>query len=199
MPRILRKAATTRRPRRPATPYVAFLRAINVGGHVVTMDKLKTVFRSLGFDNVETFIASGNVIFESDKAADAALERRIATALEKTLGYEVATFVRSLDEIAAIAAHQPFPTAAHATARTFCVGFLAEPLTAEGERLLMAMKTEVDDFRVRGREVYWLCKTGQAESMFTNAGFEKRTKTRATYRNMNTVKRLHAKYPPRSS
>jgi uncharacterized protein (DUF1697 family) len=69
--------------------YVAFLRAINVGGHIVKMDALRRHFASLGFDDVETFIASGNVIFQSRSTAAAALERRIEACLEERLGYEV--------------------------------------------------------------------------------------------------------------
>jgi len=57
--------------------YIAFLRAINVGGHTVKMDHLRSLFEALGFSNVETFIASGNVIFESKSKSTRALERRL--------------------------------------------------------------------------------------------------------------------------
>jgi uncharacterized protein (DUF1697 family) len=177
--------------------YVAFLRAINVGGHVVKMDRLQTVFEKIGHAKVETFIASGNVVFESRSKATAALERAIEKALEKALGYEVATFVRTTEEVAAIAGRQPFTSERAKSARAFSVGFLAEPLSAEGEKTLMAMRTSVDDFHVHGREIYWLCQTGQSESTFTNVRFEKAAKVKATYRGMNTIQRLAAKYPPR--
>ena len=64
----------------PSVRYVAFLRAINVGGHVVKMDRLRRIFESMRFRNVETFIASGNVIFEAAGNADV-LERRIEKGL----------------------------------------------------------------------------------------------------------------------
>ncbi|HXV86130.1 MAG TPA: DUF1697 domain-containing protein [Gemmatimonadales bacterium] len=67
--------------------YVAFLRAINVGGHVVTMDRLRHLFGELGLDGVATFIASGNVVFRTGARNTAALERRIAPHLEDALGY----------------------------------------------------------------------------------------------------------------
>src|SRR5688500_12178257 len=91
------------------TIYVAFLRGINVGGHTVKMDALKKAFEALGFENVSTFIASGNVIFESSAKKTETLEKKIETALEKELGYEVATFLRTDKQVAAIAEHDAFP------------------------------------------------------------------------------------------
>src|SRR4051794_37291900 len=104
---------TTRTPRPVPTRYIAFLRAINVGGHVVKMDALRTHFEALRLVNVETFIASGNVIFDAptlDAASSdaASLEQEIERRLEKKLGYEVATFLRTPRELAAVAAQQPF-------------------------------------------------------------------------------------------
>ena len=71
--------------------YFAFLRAINVGGHTVKMDYLRALFEALGFANVETFIASGNVIFETKSKDTNALQREIEKHLHQALGYEVAT------------------------------------------------------------------------------------------------------------
>jgi uncharacterized protein (DUF1697 family) len=173
--------------------YVAFLRAINVGGHVVKMDRLKSLFESAGHARVETFIASGNVVFESRSTATAKLERAIERALEEALGYEVATFIRTDEEVAAIAGRQLFSPEAVKAARAFSVGFLTEPLSREGEKILMGMRTPIDDFRVHGREVYWLCQTGQSDSTFSNVRFEKAVKVKATYRGMNTIQRLAAK------
>ncbi len=88
--------------------FVAFLRAVNVGGRVVKMGELRTLFESLGLRSVETFIASGNVIFESNGRSVPSLERRIEDHLRKALGYEVKTFVRTDAEVAAIAKYKPF-------------------------------------------------------------------------------------------
>jgi uncharacterized protein (DUF1697 family) len=75
--------------------YIAFLRAINVGGHTVKMETLRSLFETFGFSEVETFLASGNVIFESPEQDRTALESMIASGLQKALGYEVATFIRT--------------------------------------------------------------------------------------------------------
>jgi len=74
--------------------YVAFLRAINVGGHTVKMDHLRGLFEALSFSNVETFIASGNVIFDTKSKDQQTLERKIEKHLRETLGYAVTTFDR---------------------------------------------------------------------------------------------------------
>lgn len=176
------------------TRYVAFLRAINVGGHVVKMDVLRGCFESLGLAGVETFIASGNVIFESRVAA-AALERRIEACLRESLGYEVATFLRTDAEVAAIALHRPFPAPALAAAAALNVGLLTEPLSAAAKRTLMKFCTDVDDFHVHDRQIYWICRNRQSESKFTNAAMERSCAVRATFRGINTIRKLAAKYP----
>jgi uncharacterized protein (DUF1697 family) len=173
---------------------IAFLRAINVGGHNVTMAELRGLFEGLAFMEVETFIASGNVIFESRSADITALQREIERQLLRSLGYEVSTFLRTVPEVAAVAGYKPFNQSQLSSATAFNVGFVAHPLSAEAEKSLMALKTGIDDFHVHGREVYWLCKTKQSDSKFSNTRFEKILKARATWRNVNTVVRLAAKY-----
>lgn len=176
--------------------FIAFLRAINVGGHNVTMEKLRALFEGLGFKDVETFIASGNVIFTSNSKNAGALERKVEDHLHKSLGYEVKTFLRTESELAAIAQHAPFKRGEVESAAAVCVGFLTEPLAAESRKSLMALRSEIDDFHVRGREVYWLCKLKQSDSKFSNMLFEKTVKVRVTFRGTNTVARLAAKYAP---
>ena len=80
--------------------FIAFLRAINVGrGRTVKMRSLRQVFESLGFSKVATFIASGNVVFETTTKKTKAFERKIERALKEVLGYEVRTFVWGRDRI----------------------------------------------------------------------------------------------------
>jgi uncharacterized protein (DUF1697 family) len=175
---------------------IAFLRAINVGGHTVTMARLREEFEALGLKDVATFIASGNVIFTSRSADLPALEKKIEARLRASLGYEVATFVRTDAEVAAIAAYKAFKDSQVESAGAFCVGFLDRPLDAAAARGLMAFKTEIDDFHTNGREVYWLCKKRQSESTFNNVNMERKLKVRATFRGINTVARLAAKHGP---
>ena len=88
------------------TRYIAFLRAINVGGHTVKMDILRQLFEELGLSKVETFIASGNVIFETPSQNERELEERIQAKLHASLGYQVATFLRTDQEVASIVTYQ---------------------------------------------------------------------------------------------
>jgi uncharacterized protein (DUF1697 family) len=173
---------------------IAFLRAINVGGHNVTMLALREIFETLGLKEVETFIASGNVIFSSRSKDIRALEQKIENQLLRSLGYEVKVFLRTVPEVAAIARYKPFDESQQSLAAALNVAFLADPLSAEAEKSVISFKTEIDDFHVHGREVYWLCKTKQSDSKFSNTRFEKMLKARATWRNINTVVRLAAKY-----
>ncbi len=178
--------------------YIAFLRAINVGGRTVRMEELRAVFASLGFSNVATFIASGNVIFDSGRSDAAALEGQVETHLKQSLGYEVATFLRTPAELAAIARHTAFPSSELQDGASLYIAFLHEPPTAEGEQKLMGFRTDVDDFHVHGREVYWLCKIKMSESAFSGALLERTLGTPATLRNVSTINKLVAKYPAAS-
>jgi uncharacterized protein (DUF1697 family) len=158
--------------------YVAFLRAINVGGHVVKMDRLRALFEELKLAKVETFIASGNVIFES-RAAAASLETRIAKHLRDALGYEVATFLRTREELEPIAARTD----------EFYVGFLhAAPSPA-----VLKLQSPDDELSIDGRELYWKPRLGAGQSVLTNAKLEKALGAPITFRNVTTVRKLVAK------
>jgi len=174
--------------------YFAFLRAINVGGHTVKMDHLRELFESLGFSNVETFIASGNVIFETRSKDAGALEKLIERKLKDTFGFEVITFLRSDSELAVIANYKPFPTPQMESAAALNVAFLSAPLDDREKKLLSSLKTDIDDFHAHGREVYWLCINKQSESKFSNTVFERTLGRRATFRGINTVRKMAEKY-----
>ena len=174
--------------------FIAFLRAINVGGHTVRMDHLRQLFESLGFSGVETFIASGNVVFETTSRNAKALERKIEKRLREALGYEVATFVRTGTELADIANYRPFRQSKLDDAVALNIAFLAEPLDDTSQKKLMALRTDIDDFHVHGREIYWLCRRKQSESTFSNAVLEKTLGRSSTLRGADTVKKIAAKY-----
>jgi uncharacterized protein (DUF1697 family) len=174
--------------------HIAFLRAINVGGHTVKMDHLRQLFESLGFSSVETFIASGNVVFETTSVNAQILEKSIGDTLRETLGYEVATFIRTDVELADIANHRPFSQSALDAAAALNIAFLADALDDKSVQKLMALITEIDDFHVHGREIYWLCRKKQSESTFSNAVIEKTLGRQSTLRGANTVKKMASKY-----
>jgi len=176
------------------TKHFAFLRAINVGGRNVKMDRLREIFTSMGFTNVETFIASGNIIFDSKSKDVDKLMKKIENALLETLGFEVAVFIRSDSELVGIAGYMPFPKPQMDSATALNVAFLSEPLDVESKKLVMALKSDIDNFHVHGREVYWLCLEKQSDSKFSNAALEKTLGAKSTIRGLNTVRKLADKY-----
>ncbi len=181
------------------TRYIAFLRAINVGGHTVKMADLRTLFEALGFSEVETFIASGNVIFSEKSKNVAALQRRIEAHLRESFGFEVATFIRTDAEVTAAARHQAFSDSALKSAVALNVAFLAEPLEEGATQALRSLSTGTDHFHIHGREIYWLSRMRQSESVISNAVIEKKIHAKSTLRGMNTLLKLSAKYAPEAS
>jgi uncharacterized protein (DUF1697 family) len=174
--------------------YFAFLRAINVGGHTVTMETLRRLCESFGLSNVETFIASGNLIFQTDNPDPAALELKIASGLQRDLGYEVTTFIRSDAELAGIAAYQAFAQSERNTAEAFNIAFLSGSLDDTARKKLMSLTSTIDRFVPHGREIYWLCRKKQSESTFSNAVLEKTLGVRSTLRGGNTIQKMVARY-----
>jgi len=169
--------------------YVALLRAINVGGHVVKMEKLRALFEQLGFSNVETVIASGNVLFSSSARNAAALETKIERHLAAALGYEVTTFIRAPREMNDVATRDPFPGQVR-EGHTLSVAFLKEhPGKAVAERL-HGMRTDYDELLVHGRELYWLARGRTSDSKVWRTPMEKVLGGPATSRNVTTVRRL---------
>lgn len=176
---------------------MALLRAINVGGHVVPMARLRELFAALKFADVATVIASGNVLFTARSGTPDQLERRIETHLQQSLGYEVATFLRSADELADVVAHQPFPADAPLDAgHALSVLFLKGPLSTPARAALLSLRTPTDDFHVRGREAYWLCRGRVSDSKVTGAKIEKAVGGPATARNITTVRKLATAVAP---
>jgi len=177
--------------------YVAFLRGINLGKRRIKMDRLRALFEELGFENVETFIASGNVFFESKVRDDLKLALQIERHLAKSLGYEADTFVRTIDEISAIVAFRPFSkTDLENPANTIHVGFLKKALDAEAARKLAACRTAVDEFCVAGREFYWLCRIKSHESKVWNSPAMKAAALPSvTLRNLTTLRKLSTPTP----
>jgi uncharacterized protein (DUF1697 family) len=173
--------------------YVALLRAINVGGHTVKMDALRAMFEALGLSRVETVIASGNVLFDASGSA-AVLERKIEKHLAGALGYEVATFLRSSDEMHAAAALEPFRgLGVLPPGQSRHVGFLKQSFAGPAARDVAALSDTLNSFHASGREVHWHARDRDSFLKLAGASLEKRLGGSATFRNLNTVRRLAEK------
>ena len=178
--------------------YVAFLRGINLGRRRIKMDRLRAEFVALKFDQVDTFIASGNVLFASRQRDALALGRRIETHLLGALGYPVDTFVRTRSDVATLAALRPFPPAdMDPPENTIHCGFLREPLSAAQTRGLLACRTAVDEFRVIGREYFWLCRRikSHESKIWSSPELRALKLPSSSLRNLTTIRRLAVEFP----
>ena len=176
------------------TRYVAFLRAINVGGRVVKMQTPRQLFEGWGAANVETFIASGNVVFDSSRRSAGVAERAIEDHIRKALGYPVITFLRTLSELAAVAGHTPFAKSEYDAGATLFVGFMKDAPGAAVSRAVAALRDDVNDYAIEGRELYWLRRSRLMESIGQGPPLERIVASPITMRNVNTVRRLASKY-----
>ena len=165
--------------------YVAFLRAVNVGGRVVKMDQLREIFAELGLSGVETFIASGNVLFES-RGKPAALEARIERALAVGLGYPVPTFVRTFPELQGVVEGLPVYEAIDLAQ----VCFLKQSPTAAARKALAALETPDFTFHFGAREFYWMLRVRQSVLRVNPRHLERAVGGPYTARSINTVQRL---------
>ena len=177
--------------------YIAFLRGMNLGNRRIKMDELRQHFEKLRFTGVETFIASGNVIFSARSGDAQKLEQQIEGHLEKSLGYEVDTFVRTRAEVAAVAAFRPFrPADFDHPDHTIHAGFMRDKFSPTQIKAFLACRTEVDEFCVEGREYFWLCRIKSNESKAWTSPQMKAVKlATSSMRNLTTVRKLAALYP----
>ena len=158
------------------------------------MDALRRMFEAWGGTNVETFIASGNVIFDSSRRNAEIAERLIEKHVHQALGYPSLTYLRSITELAAIAAHQPFPQEEFDQGAKLWVGFMKQTPGRSAVKEVLALRGEYDDFAVEGRELYWLRRANFMESLGNGPPLERILGAPITTRNVNTVRRLAAKY-----
>ncbi len=174
--------------------FVAFLRGINLGKRRPPMSQLKELFEEMGFDEVETFIASGNVLFSSKQRRRSELEARIAQQLEESLGYAVDTFVRTAEEVVAIGKAKMFPEDGEPGV-TIHVGFLRDELAPAVACKLTAVRTAEDEFRAGGREYYWLCRVRTPDSkVWTLPEVKALRLPSSSMRNMTSIRKLIAKH-----
>lgn len=146
--------------------YAAFLRGINVGrAHRVSSADLRDCFEGVGLTGVATFRTSGNVAFDGDGAAADELRGRIEEALEASLGYDVTVFLRTADEVRAIAAQDPFtPTQVGGSKGKLQVALLTEKPAAGARRSVLGLASDADALSFGDRELYWLPSGGISES-----------------------------------
>ena len=172
------------------TSYIALLRGINVGGNKkLAMSDLRSLAEKIGFENPQTLLQSGNLVFRASKPS-AVLEKQLQRALQERLGFECEVIVRTSDEWKTIVAKNPFTESAkNDPGRTIVMCLRDAPDKAAVDALRKAIVGR-ETIEVRGRDAYFIYPDGQGTSKLTNALIEKHLGTRGTARNWNTVRKL---------
>jgi uncharacterized protein (DUF1697 family) len=132
------------------TRYAAFLRGVNLGKRTVKSAELKAAFEDMGFADVKTLLASGNVLF--DARASKTLQSKIEAGLERTFGFRIGVVLRSLDELRAMVASDPYGGMTESQAAKLHVLLFAEPLASNVK--IVGVKGDFDVPRITAREVH---------------------------------------------
>jgi uncharacterized protein (DUF1697 family) len=175
--------------------YVAFLRGMNLGGRRIRNEELRRHFEEIGFEEVATFRASGNVVFSTPKReAEGKLAGRVGAELDERLGYDVPVFLRSIEEVAAIAAQQPFDRKqVEKSEGKLQVSLLMKKPSAAAKKKVLALASADDLLAIDGRELLWLPSGGLLESDLDLKAIEALLGA-DTRRTMGTIEQIAAKY-----
>lgn len=172
--------------------YVAFLRGINVGGHkAVKMEDLKKVFASLGFKNVKTLLASGNVLFEASQGSADVLSKKIEEELKKSFGHEIGVLIRKIGELQSLAEVNPFKGVKLTPQTRLYVTFLSEKPRSN---LKIPYESPEKDFKIisvsSGEVCSALTLSPTRRTTDLMGILEKEFGKKVTTRNWNTIIRL---------
>ncbi|MEY2417703.1 MAG: hypothetical protein QOG90_383, partial [Actinomycetota bacterium] len=168
----------------------AFLRGINLGGHNVKKEQLIQIFESIGCENVTTFIASGNVVFDAKTKPS---EEVAEDAFLNTIGYAAPTFIRTTAQLKKIVERRPFNGRGPETGGTLHIGFLKHKGSASAVK---ALETDNDELHVDGTTVYWHTHTARmSDSTINPAKIEKALGQQSTFRSIKTLNNILEKWP----
>ncbi len=164
------------------------LRGINVGGHSkVNMAELKEIYESIGYENVQTYLQSGNVIFQSLSTNPLDIIKEIEIKIEETIGFKIGVFIRTAAEMHQVIGKNPFTKK---DAAKLHVTFLSESPKKIPLNAIEAAKSREEAFSITGREVYLFCPNGYGWTKLSNNFLEKKLQVGATTRNWNSVNAL---------
>ena len=172
--------------------YIAMLRGINVGGNNrIKMEALRACFASLGFKNVQTYIQSGNVIFQAPKISAAQLEKKITEKFTADFGFSSVVILRSSEELTAAIAANPFLKKKSVDLEKLHVVFLSATPTEDALKQLENLTRLPDESHCLGQEIYLLLPNGMGRCSLTNNPIERKFLRAATTRNWRTVNQLN--------
>lgn len=172
------------------TKYVALLRGINVGGHRVKMERLRELFAGLDFENVRSYIQTGNVFFEISDDDRAALTAKIERHLFENLGYETPTFLRTVEELERAIELAPFKEIELTSDTRFLITFIPKPLPADFNLPFVSPKNDYEILRATGGEVFSVLKIIDGRPSNPVALVEKAGKMKTTSRFFHTAVKI---------
>jgi len=171
--------------------YIALLRGINVSGQKkIKMAELRALLAGLGFERVQTYIQSGNIVLEAPARPAAELSAEIAGKIKAVYGFEVPVLALEAEELRAAAAANPFSEAAAADPRGVLLTFLAQSPDPERVEALRKQDFSPERFLLQGRCVYLHCPNGYGRARLNNNFLERQLQSPATTRNWKTVEEL---------
>ena len=164
------------------------LRGINVGGQKrVSMDKLVSLFESLGVRKVRTYIQSGNVVFDSVKINTTKISRKIEGVIEKSFGLTVSVLTKTKSDFERVIQNNPYLKDEKIDPSKLHVTFLFDLPNKADLKKLSDIENDIDTFNAVGNEIYLHCPNGYGRTKFTNNYFEKKLSVPATTRNWKSV------------
>jgi uncharacterized protein (DUF1697 family) len=172
--------------------YITILRGINVSGHkMIKMADLKKMFETLPFENVRTYIQSGNVVFDARAEDEQDFEKLIHNTIQKTFSFSVPVIVLEAKELKNVWQDNPFLKGRNEDVTQLHVTFLDEiPNNNLVEKLKETAQFLPDEWILDGRAIYLFCPNGYGKTKLTNNFFENKLKVTATTRNWKTVNEL---------
>jgi uncharacterized protein (DUF1697 family) len=171
--------------------YISILRGINVSGQrVIKMDDLRTLYAKLGFLNSQSYIQSGNVIFQNQPLPPKELERLISAKIADSFNFDVPVIVLDIEELNRVILNNPFPNEKEKDSTRMHVTFLSgKPEELQLEQLI-GINFQPDEFHVIDKAIYVYCPNGYGATKLNNAFFERKLGLSATSRNWKTTLEL---------
>ncbi|MBK0368713.1 DUF1697 domain-containing protein [Flavobacterium agrisoli] len=171
--------------------HLCLLRGINVSGHnMIKMDALKTTLENCGFQNVVTYIQSGNVFVDSPESNSAAVGFAIKQEIFKVFGHEVAVVVVSKEDLKSTLNENPFLIDKEVDVKKLYVAFLSQNLKKEAINDLKMSQFKPDEAILQGNKIFIKYAMGAGKTRLDQKYIEKKLNVVATIRNWNTVSRL---------
>ncbi len=170
--------------------FIALLRGINVSGQkLIKMSELKSLFKKTGFQNVETYIQSGNVIFSSKETSAEKLSIKISSAIKKQFSFDVQVIVVTPKEIELALKENPFIKKKKDTDNLYTIFLSSVPVKANVEKLDTAHYLP-EEFKLDGKRIYLFVPNGYGKAKLNNNLFENKLKVFGTARNLKTLNAL---------